>query len=330
VLRPRRDNLTVCLLLMAALLLPTAAGGQELQKVSVRLQWQHQAQFAGLYLAQDLGLYAGVGLDVQIWPYNPLLMPLDELATGGTEFALAWLSDALVRKGQGQDIVQLAQVVQRSALMLVARRDSGIGSPQDLQGRRVGMWVEQFAIPPRALFKRFGLQVVEISQSYTVTPLLAGAVDAATAMRFNEYHQYYQAGLDYDQLVVMDFAQLGLNFPEDGIYAAGATWQYQPDLCRGFTRATMEGWRLAREDPQRAFKAVMDRIGKKHLGTNSTHQRWMLKVMDEIITPADAARPLGSLDAEDLERVNRMLLEQEFLKQAVPAEGFVTRAWEKP
>ncbi len=301
-----------------------------LEQVSLRLLWAHQAQFAGFYLAQDLGLYEQAGLEVDLWPYNPVISPLDELASGGCDFATAWLSDAMQRRGRGQDLVHLAQLAQRSALMLVARKESGIATIQDLQGKRVGMWGEQFAIPPRALFKRLGLTVLEIPQSYTVSPLMQGAVDAATAMLYNEYHQYYQAGLDYEDLVVLDFAKLGLNFPEDGLYAAGPTWTYRPELCRRLAQATMEGWRRAMADPEAALEAVMRRIGKKHLGTRSTHQRWMLKTMSELVSAGVEPDQLGRLNERDMARVNRVLVEQGFLPRPVEAKGFISGAWGQP
>ena len=35
-----------------------------LDKVSVQLNWKHQAQFAGIYAADQLGYYADEGLEV--------------------------------------------------------------------------------------------------------------------------------------------------------------------------------------------------------------------------------------------------------------------------
>lgn len=73
---PHRDILNflgglVIVIVTGALLVPQfidkplARTGQ-LEKISLRLQWLHQAQFAGFYVAKEKGFYRKEGLDVTI------------------------------------------------------------------------------------------------------------------------------------------------------------------------------------------------------------------------------------------------------------------------
>ncbi|MFH1059668.1 MAG: ABC transporter substrate-binding protein [Pseudomonadota bacterium] len=313
------------------LVLATALPGQALEKVSLRLHWVHQAQFAGLYLAQDLGLYRDAGLEVDIRPGGPgRPHPLREISRGSVDFGTSWLTEAMAIRGQGVDVVHLAQLIQRSSLMVICFADRRIITPDDLVGRRVGMWRDHFAIPPRALFRRLNIEVREIDQSVSMSAFLRRAVDAATAMEYNEYHQLYQAGINFDDLRTFHFADLGLNFPEDGIYALRSTWETRPEVCRKFVQASLEGWRRAMADPEAALAASMKRVNEARLASNEAHQRWMLKVMCELITYRVGQEKMGELAAKDLALTNGVLVTQGFLNQLIIMEDFAIPAWRRP
>lgn len=315
-------------LLVACLALPNAA--LALDKVKLQLQWVHRAQFAGFYMAQDMGLYKKAGLEVEIKPGGPGIDPLGELAALRCDFATAWLSQAILLKGKDVPLLHLAQLMQHSALLLVTWADSDIESIQDLQGKRVGLWRKQFALAPRALFHREGISVEEVPQRVTMTPFLERAVDAASAMRYDEYNQIYQAGIDLDQLRIFDFVELGLNFPEDGIYTLAHTWRERPDVCRRFVAASLKGWHLAFAQPEMALKSVMRRIDPAQLTSNIAHQRWMLNSMQKLITSRVGQTLMGHLASYDLLLVNQVLIKQGYLKEPIKAEGFVVEAWRAP
>lgn len=305
-------------------LLAAAAPVRALDRVSLGLVWVHQAQFAGTYVAQDQGLYRQYGLEVRVLAGGPHIDSLRELAQGRCQFVVAPLAAAMVRRAKGLELVHLAQVVRRSAHLLVARAASGITSLADLDGRRVSLWGGISSLAALALFKRQGLKVRAIPQGTTMDLLLSRAVDAASAMRYNEYHQLYQAGLDFRDLVVFDLAKLGLNFPEDGIYTMESTWRQSPDLCRRLVAATMAGWQRAFENPQAALDSVMRRVRQARLATNRSHQRWMLGVMRRIVMePRDQAGSMGRLDPRAFALVGRVLQEHGFIKSPPAMEAMV-------
>ena len=78
------------------------------------------------------------------------------LETGRAQFVTSWLSSALQMRSKGIRLVNIGQVVQRSSLMLIAKKSSGIAKPSDMKGRKVGLWAGDFEIQPRALFEKRG------------------------------------------------------------------------------------------------------------------------------------------------------------------------------
>ena len=304
------------LLLCAAL--PVRA--EQLTRAALVLQWQPQAQFAGFYVAQAKGFYAEAGVDLKLIPGGPDVVASRLLATGQAQFATMFLATGIERRAEGMPVVHLAQLVQRSALMLVTRADSGIREPKDLDGRRIGLWDNEFQLQPRALFQRLGIHPRIVAQSGTLNLFLRGGVDAASAMWYNEYHTLLASGLDPADLRVFFFRDLELNFPEDGIYTLEKTLAADPALCRAVVAASLRGWEYAFDHPEEAVDLVLARMREAHLPTNRAHQRFMLARMRDVTLgqKGDAVPPLGQLSRADFERVAGTLARQGLI-QARPA-----------
>jgi NitT/TauT family transport system substrate-binding protein len=279
------------------------------KKASLIPQWVPQAQFAGYYLALEKGIYERYGMELTIHTGGPGRPSSDFLKDHKADFATLWLSSALQMRDQGVKVVNIAQMLQRSALMLVAKKDRGILRPEDLDGKKVGLWDPVFQIQPKAFFKKYHLNVKTVHQSYSVNLFLRDGVDAASAMWYNEYHTILNAGIDPDELTTFFFNEHDLNFPEDGIYALEDTLERDPDLCKAFVRASIEGWMYAFAHPEEALDIVMKNLKKEHIPATRVHQRWMLSRMRDLMIPEDVRIVVGKLVPEDFNRVAKGLKE---------------------
>lgn len=318
-----RTRLAFCLFLILALL--PASGRAEKQAVLL-LQWLPQAQFAGFYVAQDKGFYREAGVDLQIRAGGPDILASRELARGAVEFATMFLATGIQRQSEGMPLAHLAQLVQRSALMLVARSDSGVREPKDLEGRRVSLWDNEFQLQPQALFQRLGIVPDVVPQGSSLSLFLRGGVAAASAMWYNEYHTLLASGLNADELSVFFFADMGLNFPEDGIYCLGRTWEADPEMCRAVVAGTLKGWRYAFEHPDEALEIVLAHMREARVPANRAHQKWMLARMRDIILPPGREDRLGRLDRLDYQRTASVLLERGLIPFAPTYERFTREA----
>lgn len=294
---------------------PGVVSGAGLKKAAFIPQWVPQAQFAGYNIALDKGFYRQHGLDLTIIAGGPVVQSAELLTNGQAQFGTLWLCTGIELCDRGVELVNIAQMVQRSALMLVAKKSSGIRTPQDMQGRKIGVWGPIFQLQPKALFKKFGLSVVLVPQSFSVNLFLRDGVDVASAMWYNEYHTLLNAGLDPDELVAFHFHDYGLNFPEDGIYAMGKTCARDPSLCRAFVAASIEGWRYAFAHPEEAIDIVMRNLAAAHVPATRVHQKWMLNCMKDLIMPVPGGdTQIGRLDPEDYQRVAANLRENNLIR----------------
>ncbi len=269
-------------------------------------QWLPQAQFAGYYVAYKKGLYKRYGLDVKILTGGPEAPSTKYLINKKADFGTMWLSTAIQLRASGIKIVNIAQIIQRSALMLVARK-SKVKCLRDINGKTVGVWNKSFQIPLKAFFKKYNLKVKMIRMS-SINLFLRGGVDVTSAMWYNEYHKILVAGVDPKDLLTFFFYKYGLNFPEDGIYTLETTLKTYPEICRAFVKASIEGWIYSFKHPEEAINIVLDFMFKAHVPASKVHQEWMLNRMRDIILP-----PFGKLFKNDYMYVANILKEQDLI-----------------
>jgi NitT/TauT family transport system substrate-binding protein len=279
----------------------------EFTEISFIPQWTPQAQFAGYYIALEKGFYRKFKLKVNILRGGPERAATEILETGLADFGTMFLSTGITKRANGVKLVNISQIVQRSAFMLVAKKSTGIHSPEGLQGKKVGLWGGDFRVQPKAFFRKYNLTVSFVPQSTTLNLFLRGGVDVASAMWYNEYHTILNAGMDQDALTTFMFSDHGMNFPEDGLYCMEDTLKREPELCCNFAKATIEGWKYAFAHPEEALDIVMTYIKKAKVATNRVHQRWMLNRMNDIISPPETGSVMGYLKADSYHQVAQEL-----------------------
>ncbi len=98
-------------------------GAPEKTSVSVQLKWLPQAQFMGYYVAKDKGYYDEVGLDVNIVSGGGDISETTAVYNGTVDFGVTWVSNLINANAGGMELLQVAQVYQRSGLVLVYKND---------------------------------------------------------------------------------------------------------------------------------------------------------------------------------------------------------------
>ena len=94
-------------------------GDLEKTDVSIQLKWLPQAQFMGYYVALDKGYYKDAGLNVTIVPGGGDIGETTAVYTGQVDFGVTWVSNLTAANAGGMNLLEIAQIYQRSGLVLV-------------------------------------------------------------------------------------------------------------------------------------------------------------------------------------------------------------------
>lgn len=98
-------------------------GTLEKTDVTIQLKWLPQAQFMCYYVAQAKGYYDEVGLKVTITPGGGDISETTAVNNGTVDFGVTWVANLTSANAGGMDLLEIAQVYQRSGLELVYKKD---------------------------------------------------------------------------------------------------------------------------------------------------------------------------------------------------------------
>ena len=275
----------------ATALLIGVSAAQAADQLTLQLKWVTQAQFAGYYVAKAKGFYDAEGLDVTIKAGGPDVNPSQVIAGGGADVVVDWMPSALATREKGVPLVNIAQVFQKSGLMLTCRKDSGIKSPADFKDKTLGVWFGGNEYPFLNWMNKLGLKtdgsaggVKVLKQGFNVDPILQKQADCISTMTYNEYWQIIESGqLKADDLITFKYEDEGVATLEDGLYTLESTLKdpAKVDKLARFLKASMKGWEYAAANQDEAVKIVLDNdeTGAQTEG----HQKTMMQEIAKLI-----------------------------------------------
>ena len=285
-------------------------------KVTIQLKWVTQAQFAGYYVAQEKGYYKAEGLDVTIKPGGPDISTPQVIAGGGADVIVDWMPSALASREKGVALVNIAQIFNRSGMMLTCRKDSGIRSPSDFRGKTLGVWFYGNEYPFLSWMSQLGIPtkggsngVTVLKQGFNVDPIFQKQAHCVSTMTYNEYWQVVDGGLSPSELVVYKYEDQGVATLEDGLYVLEKNLSnsaFVNKMAR-FLRASIKGWEFAANNPDKAADIVLENDDTGAQTEN--HQRRMMREINKLIVGFySKGQGVGYLKPSDYERTVNVLL----------------------
>lgn len=237
-------------------------GTQHLHNVSIKLQWQHQFQFAGIYAAKEKGFYQEAGLRVDI--ETGLTHPYAEVENGEVEFGVSG-TGIVVEYLKGRPLIALGATFQNSPYVWLVTADSGIYSASDFIGKTLTR--QSDADDLASIFLK---QDIDTSNIHFVPPsindindLLTGRVDGLTAYISNEPFLLANQQVPYRTIAPKDY---GIHFYSDILFTSQDYLKTNPTVVKAFREATYKGWRYAAEHPDE----IIDLILKKYNTQNKS------------------------------------------------------------
>lgn len=325
-------------LVLSLVLAGLAGSAAAADKVTVQLKWLPQAQFAGYYVAAAKGFYKDADLDVTIKPGGPDISPAQVLAAKGADVAVDWMPSALAAREAGVPMVNVAQIFNRSGMMLTCKKSSGVSGSKDFKGKTLGVWFGGNEYPFLSWMGSLGLKtsgatpdVKVLKQGFNVDPLLQNQAACISTMIYNEYWQVIDAGVKPSDLVTFPYEDQGVATLEDGLYAR------EPDLkdaayvakLAKFVKASIQGWEYAIKHQDEAVKIILaaDTSG----GSTAAVQKRQLENVAKLITLADKPT-MGKLDPAAYQRTVKVLMaggSDPVIKKDPGASAWTHVVWDK-
>jgi NitT/TauT family transport system substrate-binding protein len=225
-----------------------------LRAIRLPMGYIPNVQFAPFYLAAEKGYFREEGIDVA-FDYK---FETDGVALVGAEslpFAVVSGDQVPLARAQGLPVVYVTTWWNGYPIAVMAKKESGIETVQDLKGKKVGIPALFGAsyVGFRALLNAAGMKEDELQLdviNYTqVEILIAGRVDAAVVYANNEPVQMRARGYEVNVIRVADFVNLASN----GLLTNEKTMRDDPDLVRGMIRAILRGVEDAISNPDEAY-----------------------------------------------------------------------------
>lgn len=220
-----------------------AAGG--LTQVRFILNWLPNVEFAGLWVAEQQGLWRRAGLHMTYVPYSQSVHPETDVPTqGGNTFGFQSGAAIIIARASGAPIEALYTDTQKSVFGLTVLAKSGIKKITDLRGKRVGYQPHELYVP-ETMLAYAGLKPADwrpIPVLFDINQLISGQVDAFLTFVTNEPINLKLKGI---RARTFPAAAYGFHFYDDVLFTYTGLIQRNPSLVRKVVGIVARGYQYA-------------------------------------------------------------------------------------
>jgi ABC-type nitrate/sulfonate/bicarbonate transport system substrate-binding protein len=242
-----------------------AKTSEDLQKVTVILDWTPNTNHTGLYIAQEKGYYKELGLDVEIiQPSEGSSLQL--LAAGKGDFAVSYQEDLTYARTSDSPlpVKAIAAIIQHNTSGFASPKEKGIESVKDFENKVYGGWgsPSEEAIL-KAVMEKNGADFSKLKM------VDAGTEDFFIATKNNlDFEWTFEAwtnieaklrGFDINYIAVKDLDP-ALDYYTPIIAATEDTINNKKDLAKKFMEATTKGYEEAIANPEESAKLLVSKV----------------------------------------------------------------------
>ncbi len=240
---------------------PAAGDKKEAEDFEVILDWYPNAIHSFLYLADEKGYFAEEGLNVKLTAPAGFSDPLTFPAAGKADCGLYYQNDVITAYGdEDMDIQIIGAVTQDYLCVMIAMAESGINSPADFKGAKIGysgstaLKAQIVSMAEEAGLSESDYELVDVGFDI-ITAITTGAVDVvAGGMVNNEVVELRNAGYDITYWSACDF---GVPRMYDIVMVVNGTdYKANPDRYERFMNACKKGFKDVCADKEAALDVL--------------------------------------------------------------------------
>lgn len=241
----------------------TACGGsQELQDVTLMLDWTPNTNHTGFYVAQEKGWYEAAGLKVSIIEPGESFVET-AVAAGRADFGISYQEGATFALAEGAPIQSVAAIIQHNTSGFAGRSNEGINTPADLAGKRYGGFGSPIEAPILDALMACDNSSVEAVEIIDIGFADFLAVTEADEVDFTWIFYAWagidaeQAGVDLDILMLQDYTNCVPDYYTPILITSDSLIADNPELVAAFVQASARGYDFAIENPSEAADILL-------------------------------------------------------------------------
>ena len=296
----------LCVGLFAAVTVGLTAQAAAQTPVRFALDWRLEGPSALFLLPDAKGYYREEGLNVSIDTGSGSSATVSRVASGTYDMGFADLAALMEFHANNPGVpdkpVAVMMVYNNMPAAVFALKKSGIESPQDLAGKKLGAPVfdaGRKAWPIFAQANEVGdVEWISMDPPLRETMLVRGDVDAITGFYFTSLLNLEARGAKPEDIVALRYADYGVRLYGNAIIASPRFIEQNPDAVAAFLRAFARGTAEVIADPAAAIQYVRQRDGIINV---ELEERRLRLALDSSVVTADAiAEGFGQVDPERL------------------------------
>lgn len=289
----KSSALVLALLSTACLTTLGTAHAQSLTPIKFQLDWRFEGPAALFLVPAAKGYFKDAKLDVTIDAGNGSGGAVTRVASGTYDMGFADMAALMEFHANNPDApnkpVAVMVVYNNTPASVMALKKSGIKTPADLNGKKLGAPVFDAGRRAFPIFAKAnnvtGVQWTAMDPPLRETMLARGDVDAITGFTFTSLLNLEARGVKAEDVVVLPYADFGVKLYGNVIIASPKILKENPAAVRAFLSAFAKGMKDVMTKPEAAVETVKARDG---IINSALETRRLKLAIDTVINSADA------------------------------------------
>jgi len=337
-LSSRRVLLSALASLAGASFLGTAMAQET--AIKFQLDWRYEGPAALFLVPLAKGYFKAEKLDVTVDAGNGSGGTVTRVASGAYDMGFADMAALMEFQANNPTApnkpVAVMMVYNNTPAAVLALKKSGIRTPADLAGKKLGAPVFDAGRKAWPIFaKANGIGSVNwtaMDPTLRETMLVRGDIDAITGFSFTSLLNLEARGVKADDVVVLPYPSYGVKLYGNAVIVSQSFLAKNPEQVKAFLRAFTKGMKDVIADPKAAIATLKARDG---LVSEDLELRRLKLALDATVLTADAkAEGFGEVRAPRLSLMASQVSDAFATKERVDTalvwkDGFLPSAAER-
>jgi NitT/TauT family transport system substrate-binding protein len=270
-----------------------APGFAQNTALKFQLDWRFEGPAALFLVPEAKGYYKEAKLDVTVDAGNGSGGTVTRVASGSYDLGFADLASLMEFHANNPEApnkpIAIMMVYNNTPASVMALKKSGIKTPADLNGKKLGAPVFDAGRRAFPIFAKANnvsnVTWTAMDPTLRETMLVRGDIDAITGFTFTSLLNIEARGTKAEEVVVLQYPDYGVKLYGNAVIASPKILKENPEAVKAFLKAFAKGMKDVLKNPEEAIQTVKARDGIINV---ALEVRRLKLALDTVINSPDA------------------------------------------